>query len=78
MRYKQAQDGDTITPKMRGYKVKCCDCGLVHRFNFKVITKGRGKGVQFRVWRDERATAAVRRAFQSIRVIKRKNMRVTG
>lgn len=26
-----------ITPKMKGYKMSCCDCGLVHEIDFKVI-----------------------------------------
>jgi hypothetical protein len=25
-----------ITPKMTNYKLKCCDCGLVHQINFRV------------------------------------------
>ncbi len=24
-------------PKMKDYKVKCCDCGLVHEMEFKVV-----------------------------------------
>lgn len=35
----------------------CCDCGLVHRINFRVQN---GK-VQFQAFRDNRATAAKRR-----------------
>lgn len=41
----------------RTYHLACCDCGLVHKMNFRV-KDGR---VQFRVFRDERATAAIRR-----------------
>jgi hypothetical protein len=37
--------------------MKCCDCGLVHRMDFRIV-KGR---VQFRPFRDKRATAAARR-----------------
>lgn len=44
----------------------CCDCGLVHKSQFKVLivatTGGRTSARLFqRVWRDERATAAKRR-----------------
>lgn len=26
-----------VSPKMRGYLMKCCDCGLVHEIDFKVV-----------------------------------------
>lgn len=38
-------------------KAACCDCGLVHRMDFR-IHKGRA---QFRAWRDNRTTANYRR-----------------
>lgn len=69
-RYRQAHDGEWIQPRMRGYKLRCCDCGLVHTLNFRVIERGRigqlvnvvtGVKVLFQAERDERATAAVRR-----------------
>jgi hypothetical protein len=37
---------------MRGYKMKCCECGLVHRINFRVGVDKNGKErVQFQVFR---------------------------
>lgn len=30
---------DWIFPKMTGYKMACCDCGLVHDFKFKIVQK---------------------------------------
>lgn len=48
---------DWIQPVMDGYKLRCCDCDLVHRMDFRV----EGDRVQFRVLRDNRATAASRR-----------------
>jgi len=44
-------------PIRRGYKMACCDCGLVHKLDFRV-RKGK---IEFRVFRDNRATAAMRR-----------------
>lgn len=61
MRYKTQFDGDLIQPVMRGYKMCCCDCSFVHRLDFFVVKHGRGHKLQFRVWRDNRATAAARR-----------------
>lgn len=56
MRYTQAISGDWIQPK-DGYRVACCDCGLVHNFNFRIKN---GK-VQIQPIVNTRATAAKRR-----------------
>lgn len=56
-RYHRPRRGEWVQPIRRGYKMACCDCGLVHRLDFRVVN-GR---VQFRVFRDNRATAAKRR-----------------
>lgn len=58
MRYEQPEQGVWVQPVRRGYKLACCDCGLVHRMQFRVH---RGR-IQFKAWRDNRATAAMRRA----------------
>ncbi len=55
--WSQALEGEWHQPPMRGYKVGCCHCLLVHRFDFRI----RGKRVQMRAFRDERSTAALRR-----------------
>lgn len=58
VRYTQVYDGEWIRPMpQRGHKMRCCDCGLVHRMNFKVS----GGKVMFQAYRDARATAATRR-----------------
>lgn len=57
IRYKQTESGDWVTPVMRGYRMRCCDFGLVHELNFKI----KGRSVTFQVIRNERATAASRR-----------------
>ena len=77
MRYKvefEGEDGWTqwIQPKHTGYKLRCCDCALVHDMEFRVVRDDQNdplvdpekiiKGlVVFRVKRDARATAACRR-----------------
>lgn len=61
MKYRVQRDGDIVTPRMRDYKMMCCDCGLVHTLNFFVVKHGRGHKVRFKVWRNVRATAAARR-----------------
>ncbi len=66
--YYDIQHGEWISPTRNSYKLKCCDCGLVHRINFRLIRlflKGRGKTIQFQMFRDNRATAAVRRGMKN-------------
>lgn len=46
-----------IQPVEENYKMRCCDCGLVHTMDFRV----EGERAQFRVRRNERATSASRR-----------------
>jgi len=57
MKYHVLMDGEWEAPAMRGYKLMCCDCGLVHRMDFKI----RDGYVEFRAARDPRATKAARR-----------------
>ena len=50
-----------LTPRMKGYRMACCDCNLVHEIVFRVVKHGRGHKVQFAARRHIRATAAKRR-----------------
>ena len=60
--YPKVQAGEWVQPTRRGYKMACCDCGLVHRLDFKLVPYGDGKHkIRLRAFRDERATAAMRR-----------------
>lgn len=55
--YDQPKAGEWVRPTRRGYKLACCDCGLVHKMDFRVV----GGRAQFRVFRDNRATGQIRR-----------------
>ena len=57
MKYETVYDGDWVTPRMNGYKMRCCDCGLVHTINFKV----KGKQVHLQVFRNNYSTGQTRR-----------------
>ncbi len=59
--YTNPEDSDVIQPVMEGYRMACCDCGLVHELDFNVTDD---MLVQFRAWRNERATAAKRREMR--------------
>lgn len=76
MRYAEPKSGERVNPNMRGYKMQCCDCGLVHKMDFiavRVTRKNKGGTfcyvdlprrkyrVIFKVWRDNRATGQTRR-----------------
>jgi hypothetical protein len=58
--FKPARDGEWIQPIKRGYRVSCCDCGLVHQIVFR-IRDGR---IQFKAVRDEVMTASNRRSVK--------------
>ena len=55
--YEQPEEGEWVQPIEDGYKMSCCDCGVVHKLDFRVHD-GRA---QFRAFRDNRATGQVRR-----------------
>lgn len=56
-----------LTPRMTGYRLSCCDCGLCHDVQFRVLARGgkyldrRTVQVKIRLHRNTRATAALRR-----------------
>jgi len=57
--YKTRKAGEVVKIGRSGtiYKMACCDCGLVHTIKFKI----EGGVISWQVWRNNRATAAMRR-----------------
>lgn len=55
--YELPEENEWIQPIRRGYKMACCDCGLVHDMDFRIY-KGR---VQLRARRNKRSTGQKRR-----------------
>lgn len=62
--------GEWVQPRKYGYKMMCCDCGLVHKMDFRHVVKAgnhaimsKGGKVQFRCWRDTKSTGAARAAM---------------
>lgn len=55
--YYKVSAGEWVQPVRRKYRLACCDCGLVHLMDFRTLS-GR---IQFRAFRDNRSTAAIRR-----------------
>lgn len=55
--YKKVKAGAWEQPVRRGYRLVCCDCGLVHKVDFRI----HGGRVQMRAWRDEKSTKVWRK-----------------
>ncbi len=65
-RFKKAKDREWIQPVMRGYLMACCDCGLVHRMDFRIVKGKRKERVQFRASRARNYTSRLRRKIKSL------------
>jgi hypothetical protein len=57
MKYDKPDNNEWYSPKMKGYKLGCCDCGLVHIIDFRIV----GKHIEMRANRNERSTGQKRR-----------------
>lgn len=55
--YYHVTDGEWISVPKKGYKEQCCDCGLVHRINFRI----RDGQIEIQTFRDGRATGGARK-----------------
>ena len=62
-KYYHVSDGEWIAVPRRGYREQCCDCGLIHRLNFR-LREGR---IEIQAFRDGRATSGARRTFRFTR-----------
>lgn len=56
-RYPVSADGQWIYPLSAYHLLACCDCGLVHKFEFRRS----GTRVKLRAWRDKRETKGQRK-----------------
>jgi hypothetical protein len=61
--YHVIEYGEWTRPRLRNFREQCCDCGLIHRLDFRIV----GGRIEFRTRRDDRATAAARRSFKFTR-----------
>ena len=61
-KYAPLEDGwsEWVQPNMQGYRLGCCDCGLVHNVQFRI----EGDKVQFRMSRNNRSTTALRNGMK--------------
>src|SRR6266511_1886016 len=63
--YEADEDGwiPWVTQYGRTHFIRCCDCALVHEFQFRTTSRGY---IQWRCRRDERKTARNRRTFSAL------------
>lgn len=61
MRYKKLKAGEWVQPRMKDYRMACCDCGLVHRLVFKIVTVGKKAVIRFKAYRHVRDTKLLRK-----------------
>lgn len=45
--------GQWVKPVRKGYRMMCCDCGLVHVLNFKLVKVGRGHHILMQAFRED-------------------------
>jgi hypothetical protein len=67
--------GEWTRPRMKNFREQCCDCGLIHRLDFRIVdtrtgahARPPGLTIEFRTRRDDRAAGAARRTFASQRM----------
>ena len=61
MRFNQEKDGEPFFIKTNGWKIKCCDCGLVHTLYFRVIRCGKGYRLRVVAYRQNKSRPMNRR-----------------
>ena len=59
--YYHVSDGEWIEVQMRNNFDQCCDCGLIHRINFRINSRGK---IEMQAIRDGRATSGARKHFR--------------
>lgn len=50
-KFPQIQSGEWVQPIRKGYQMECCDCGLIHILDFRIVKNWRGNIIQFRAKR---------------------------
>lgn len=60
MRYPKIKDNEWVRPRRKSFRDMCCDCGLVHLVDYRIVTDGARQFVEFRVKRHGPATGGAR------------------
>lgn len=57
VKYRTTKDDSWRSIRRRDFRIACCGCGLVHRYNYRI----KDRHLQRQCFIDQRATAAIRR-----------------
>jgi hypothetical protein len=49
IRYSVIPYGEWTRPRMQNFREQCCDCGLIHRLDFRIVEERGGAGTGGRV-----------------------------
>jgi hypothetical protein len=69
-KYDTPEANEWVQPIMKGYKLACCDCGLVHEVDFRFISINGKAKLQMRFRRANRSTAQIRR-HKDVKLVKK-------
>lgn len=65
-RYETLRDGKWVNTPARRYRIGCCDCGLVHDVEFRMVVTADGQfQLQRRLRRNKRQSAIARRQLEA-------------
>lgn len=56
-KYHQVHDGVWFKPTMKNHMEQCCDCGLIHKVEYRIVD---GE-IEYKAWRVKGETKEVRR-----------------
>lgn len=65
MKYYYQKDNEWVLPNQKNHKLGCCDCGLIHAIDFRIVTVSGKLEVQFRARRNSKLTKARRKQMIS-------------
>jgi hypothetical protein len=69
--YDEIGYGEWTRPRMRDFREQCCDCGLIHRLDFRIVdAKGRSRPSSLRKGRSRPSSRQKGRARPSSRPTK--------
>jgi hypothetical protein len=68
IRYSVIPYGEWIRPRLRNFREQCCDCGLIHRLDFRVVdARAAARGGRGRITRSSRRSPVAYIEFRTRR-----------
>jgi len=51
IKFKEIQDNEWVRPIRKNYYLECCDCGLIHKMDFRLTGTIKKRVIEFRARR---------------------------